>query len=152
MTALSLSSQLISSFESCRLSPYQNKINGKLDKPTIGWGNTQYEDGTLVTLNDPDLTQDRADQLRDYFIQKCLDRVNKLVTVSISDSQQAALASFEYNTGALAGHTLLKLLNAGDYQGAAEQFLLWTHVNGVVNQGLFFRRSKEQSLFLEGIE
>jgi len=151
VTALKLASQLIRSFEKCRLYPYQNTINGKLDKPTIGWGNTEYEDGRAVTLKDPPLTQDQADSLSDFFVAKFMDAVLLLVKVPITDNQIAALTSFEYNTGHLAGSELLTKLNAGDYKGAAEHFVDWDHVNHTVNQELFFRRNKEKDLFLEGV-
>lgn len=147
-SALSLSNQLIDSFEQCRLSPY---LPTPKDRATVGWGNTFYQDGTAVTLDDPALSQDDADALRDFWVQKCLDHVNELVTVPLTAGQQAALTSFQYNTGALAGHTLLKLLNQGDYKGAAAQLLLWDHQDGQVIQGLYFRREKEQALFLEGV-
>lgn len=148
MSALDIAKQLIASFEGCRLSPY---IPTPGDKPTIGRGNTVYEDGKPVTLDDPSITQDQADELFAYWVQKCLGHVNELVTVPLTLAQQAALTSFQYNTGALAGHTLLKLLNQGDYKGAAAQLLLWDHQDGQVIQGLYFRREKEQALFLEGV-
>jgi lysozyme len=59
--------------------------------------------------------------------------------------------SFVYNLGegALAASTLLKLLNAGDYVGASEQFIRWDHVGGIENAGLLNRRKSERSLFLK---
>jgi lysozyme len=75
--------------------------------------------------------------------------------VPLTDNQHAALCSFEFNCGALRGSTLLKLLRAGDYAGAAEQFGRW--VNGtdpktgkkVVLRGLVSRRRDERALFLQ---
>jgi lysozyme len=43
---------------------------------------------------------------------------------------------------------LLKLLNAGDYQGAAEQFQRWDHAAGQVVAGLLRRRLAEKQEFL----
>lgn len=59
--------------------------------------------------------------------------------------------SFVYNLGAgnLASSTLLKLLNAGDYAGAADQFLRWNKAGGNVLSGLTARRSAERQMFLE---
>lgn len=76
--------------------------------------------------------------------------VNRLVKVSLSQNQFDALTDFAYNLGdgSLEDSTLLKLLNEGDYSGAAAQFPLWDHVGGVVSAGLLRRREAEQALFL----
>lgn len=59
--------------------------------------------------------------------------------------------SFVYNLGAanLASSTLLKLLNRGDYQGAADQFSRWVNAGGKRLGGLVKRRAAERVLFLE---
>ena len=83
------------------------------------------------------------------------EAVEKLVKVPISDNQFSALVSFVYNLGegALAGSTLLRLLNEGDYINAAKQFREWDHVRTihghlVVAPGLRVRRRREELLFL----
>ena len=144
MTLLEECCQLIASFEGFRSAPYQNPG----DRPTIGYGNTFYEDGTAVTLDDTAIDEDRAQVLLSYFVQKILDKITELVTVELNNDQTAALTSFEYNTGHLEGSTLLAKLNAGDIQGAGKEFYRWVHVGGVVNNGLMFRRTKEEQLFL----
>lgn len=48
---------------------------------------------------------------------------------------------------ALAHATLLKKLNNGDYDGAANEFLKWDHASGQVVPGLTRRRSAERCLF-----
>ncbi|EGK1758692.1 lysozyme [Salmonella enterica subsp. enterica serovar Enteritidis] len=49
---------------------------------------------------------------------------------------------------ALAHATLLKKLNNGDYDGAANELLKWDHASGQVVPGLTRRRSAERCLFL----
>lgn len=147
MTLLESAVQFIAMFEGFRSKPYLDQGG----KATIGYGTTFYDDGTPVTMDDPAIDQDEAAELLSNHVQKILDRLVKLVTVSLNDDQTIALASFEYNTGHLANSTLLTKLNAGDYQGAAEQFLLWVHVEGQVNQGLMYRRQKEEILFLNEV-
>ncbi|WP_335876684.1 lysozyme, partial [Acinetobacter baumannii] len=49
----------------------------------------------------------------------------------------------------LANSTLLKKLNKGDYQGAADQFLVWNKAGGKVMKGLVRRREAERALFLK---
>lgn len=83
--------------------------------------------------------------------------VARLVKVQLTDAQFGALVSLVFNIGVgnLASSTLLKLLNAGDYAGAAEQFLVWNkgRVGGklVALRGLTRRRKAERAMFL-GLE
>jgi len=85
------------------------------------------------------------------------DVVNRAVKVPLSQNQFNALVDFAYNEGdgALEISTLLKKLNAGEYQAAAEQFLAWDEVTDpatgkkVVNEDLVKRRQKERALFLK---
>jgi lysozyme len=75
--------------------------------------------------------------------------VHHLVKVSIDQSEYDALVDFEYNlgTGALAQSTLLKKLNAGDYDGTAVEFDRWVNANGHRLAGLVARRDAEEALF-----
>jgi lysozyme len=137
---------LIESFEGCVLHPYLDSVK----IPTIGIGTTVYPDGKKVTMNDPPITKDQAYAfLKDHMDKDCV-KVEQLVKVVVNDNQFAALVSFAYNCGtaALASSTLLKRLNAGEYQKAADEFLKWDHAGGVVVKGLTRRRQAERALFL----
>jgi lysozyme len=109
-----------------------------------------------VSLYQAGITHDQAVDLMMQRLAPIEADINRWVTVSLSQAQYDALCSFCYNLGPgdLQGHTLLKLLNAGDYSAAANQFPLWDHelVNGVEveNPNLKIRRLKEQNLFLTG--
>ncbi|MFV3128284.1 lysozyme [Niveispirillum sp. KHB5.9] len=78
------------------------------------------------------------------------------VKVGLTDNQFGACVSFVYNIGigAFAASTLLKKLNAGDYAGAADQFLVWNKTTDprtgqkVALAGLTRRRQAERGLFL----
>ena len=76
--------------------------------------------------------------------------LDSLAKVPLSQNQWDALMSFVYNLGSanLGPSTLLKLLNAGDYAGAAEQFLRWNKAGGQVLAGLTKRRAAERAMFL----
>jgi lysozyme len=78
--------------------------------------------------------------------------VNRLVRVSLAQGEFDALVSFTFNvgTGALEGSTLLRKLNAGDRDAAANEFLKWTRAGGVVLSGLVRRRTAERALFVRG--
>ena len=62
------------------------------------------------------------------------------------------MVSFTYNLGSgnLQSSTLLRKLNAGDKQGAAEQFGRWIYDDGQVEKGLVRRRKCEAHLFSTG--
>jgi lysozyme len=123
---------------------------------TIGWGHTfDVYRGDVVTLEE-------AQQLFDEDIQEFVSAVNSLVKVPVTQGMFDALVSFAFNIGididedvipeGLGDSALLKKLNAGDYAGAANQFLLWDkgRVNGelVPLAGLTARRHEEHAFFL----
>jgi GH24 family phage-related lysozyme (muramidase) len=69
----------------------------------------------------------------------------------MNENQLSAVISFVYNVGIGAYHdsTLLKLLNQGDVQDAADQFMKWNKAGGQPLKGLTNRRSAERDLFLK---
>jgi lysozyme len=73
------------------------------------------------------------------------NEVNSLVKVPLTQNQFDALVSFVFNVGggAFSGSTLLRKLNAKDYKGAADQFLVW-----IKQPELLGRRQKERAQFL----
>lgn len=94
------------------------------------------------------------EQAKEYFahdLNRFESSVNKLVEVPLSQNQFDALVSLTYNIGqtAFSNSTLLKKLNAKDYQGAADQFLRWNKGGGKVMKGLVRRREAERALFLK---
>lgn len=78
------------------------------------------------------------------------DAVRAYVKVPLSQNEFDALVSFVYNVGAGAfkNSTLLRLLNAGDYSGAAAQFDRWNKSQGAVLPSLVARREQEKNQFL----
>lgn len=109
---------------------------------TIGWGCT----GPDVTAN---TIWSRAKA--DMELRKIADRhaalVEKTITVPLNQNQFDALVSLSYNLGLSKAPTLIKRLNAGDYDGAAKAFDLYTRGGGVVLPGLVRRRKAERKLF-----
>ena len=59
------------------------------------------------------------------------------------------MLAFNCGCGNLNGSTLLKKLNAGDYEGAAQEFLKWDMAAGHHMAGLLRRRQAEELLFLK---
>lgn len=76
--------------------------------------------------------------------------VSESVRVSISQNQRSALVSLAFNIGADAfkRSTLVRKLNAGDYVGAADEFMRWVYDNGERVAGLENRREREREIFL----
>lgn len=112
---------------------------------TIGYGHTGEEVRRGLTI---DLAQAETWLTED--LREAEGYVSKLVKVGLTQNQFDALVSFVYNIGgtAFSKSTLLKKLNAGDYEGAANQLLRWNKDNGKVIGGLTNRRKKERELFL----
>ncbi|MDR2366135.1 MAG: lysozyme [Zoogloeaceae bacterium] len=75
--------------------------------------------------------------------------LERLVQVPVTENQALALADLVFNIGegAFAKSTLLKKLNAGDYEGAAAEFDRWVYANGKKLPGLVKRRAAERKLF-----
>jgi len=95
------------------------------------------------------VTQQGAANLLAMDTAAARETVLRLVKVALNSNQMAALTDFVFNvgSGAFAGSTLLKRLNAGDYAGASDQFSQWNHAAGSVQAGLTNRRLGEQALF-----
>ena len=130
---------LIKSFEGLRLSAYKDVVG----VVTIGYGTTSG-----VKMGDT-ITKERAEDLLRADVKRFEDQVLRLVKVPLTQGQFDALVSFTYNLGAanLGNSTLLRLLNAGDYKGAAAQFDRWTKAGGKELPGLVKRRAAERALF-----
>ena len=117
---------------------------------SIGIGHLIKEGERFTTLTDAEcyelLKQDVAVAEAD---------VNRMVKVELNQNQFDALVCLVFNIGGANFHssTLLKLLNAGDYKGAANEFDKWNkaRVRGVLTviSGLTARRGRERALFLK---
>jgi len=138
---------LIKSFEGCKLKAYQCSAK----KWTIGYGNTFFEDGTLVKIGDA-ITQEKAEQLFELIANEFASKVAKLVTSNVTDNQFGALTSFAYNCGVvnLQKSTLLKKVNANHNDPTIkDEFLKWNKAGGKVLAGLTRRREAESNLYFK---
>lgn len=131
---------------------------------TIGIGHLIKPDemakyvGRVVTIDGKprgsiEITDAEVDRLAQQDTAIAEAWVRRLVTVPLTENQRHALVSFVFNLGggSLASSTLLRKLNASDYEGAAGEFPKWNkaRVNGVLTEvkGLTARRLAEQVLF-----
>lgn len=136
---------LIKQFEGCKLTAYQDSVGVW----TIGYGWTQPVDGKPIRSG-MTIKQETAERLLKTGLVSYESDVSRLVKVGVTQGQFDALVSFTYNLGArsLSTSTLLRKLNAGDYAGAADEFLRWNKAGGKVINGLTRRREAERALFL----
>jgi lysozyme len=137
---------LIKGFEGKRLTAYDDGVGVW----TIGYGTIKYPNGVRVKKGDT-CTEVQAETYLKSDLVKFENAINRLVKVPLNQNQFDALASFTYNLGEtnLSKSTLLRKLNAKDYKGAADQFLVWNKAGGRVLTGLVRRREVERSLFLK---
>lgn len=136
---------LIKQFEGCKLTAYQDSVGVW----TIGYGWTYPVDGKPIRSG-MTIKQETAERLLKTGLVSYESDVSRLVKVGLTQGQFDALMSFTYNLGArsLSTSTLLRKLNAGDYAGAADEFLRWNKAGGKVLNGLTRRREAERALFL----
>lgn len=112
---------------------------------TIGYGHTGPDVNPGLTI-----TQEQADALLASDLQKFERDVNGVCGDATNQNQFDALVSFAYNCGFgnLQASTLLRLHQAGDYPGAAGQFIRWNRAAGQVMAGLTRRREGEAAVYL----
>jgi len=131
---------LIKQFEGCELKAYVCPA-GVL---TVGYGHTGSD-----VYSGMEISQADADDLLKTDTVRFEKAVDKHTTVDLKQCMFDALVSFTFNCGsdAFKNSTLLRLLNAGDYEGAAGQFSRWVNgANGPL-PGLVRRREAEEALF-----
>ena len=141
MTHSENATKLVEQFEGLETTAYRDQR----DIWTIGYGHTAgVHEGMTCTKSQAEnwLSQDMM--IAD-------NAVNSYIDADLTQNMFDALVSFTFNVGAgnLEHSTLRKLLNGGSKLGAANQFLVWNHVNGIVSAGLTKRRQAERSLFLK---
>lgn len=136
--------QIIRGFEGYRNTAYPDPATGG-DPWTIAWGLTGSWVTPGLTLTDEECKQKFMER-----INSTCSKLDSLIKINVTKNQYIAVLSLTWNVGLgnLSSSTLLKKLNAGDYAGAADQFLVWNKAAGKVLDGLTKRREAERTLFL----
>lgn len=132
---------LIRRFEGCVTHVYKDAAGFN----TIGIGH-KIRKGEIFGS----LTLNEAEELLRKDIHLAEDAISTLVKKPLKQCQFDALCSFIFNLGSgeFSTSTLLKELNIGNYEGAAQEFKRWDYCNGKVLDGLTKRRAAEIVLFL----
>ena len=113
--------------------------------PTIGVGNTFYEDGSKVKMTDPPITEKRAMELFRWVLKQYELAVYSNTRDDINQNQFDALVSFTYNVGvnAFKNSTLLKRINANaSQQSITNAFMMWNKPKEIIG-----RRKREVELY-----
>lgn len=131
---------MLAGWESFSATPYKDSAGVW----TIGFGHAMFKGITIQSL-----TLDQAKALLAQDLLPVITAVKSAVVVPLSQYQFDALVIFAYNVGitAFKTSTLLRLLNAGNTEGAGAQFAVWNKAGGVVCPGLVRRRAAEANLF-----
>lgn len=112
------------------------------DVPTVGIGTTEG-----VKLGDK-VTPLQAIQRAARDVSKFEGAIKQCVKVPLAQYEYDAYTLLSYNIGthAFCTSTLVRKLNAGDYEGACKEILRWNRFQGEVLQGLVNRRQHEYQL------
>ena len=123
--------------------------------PVIGYGLSRI-DGNPVQMGDR-ISDVEANNALNKQLQTIQEELDEAITVDLSDRQLGAIASLSFNVGVnfIEESTLVRKVNAGDYYGAANEFLRWdkANVRGRLVQlpGLTRRRQAERQMFLQDV-
>lgn len=111
---------------------------------TIGYGHTGPE-----VQPGMEITEAEAESILREDVMQAESCIEEHVAVDLTQGQFDALCSFIFNLGcgAFERSTLLRLLNEGDYAGAAQQFGRWVNAGGKPLPGLVKRRGDELAMF-----
>ena len=132
---------LIKEYEGLRLHAYQDAVGIW----TVGYGHTGQDVTPAQAIDEPEADRLLREDVADA--EKC---ISEHAHGPLTQGQFDALCSFVFNLGckAFAGSTLLQLINAGDMDAAAPQFLRWNKAGGRVLSGLTRRREAERDRFV----
>lgn len=145
-SALEKAAVLCKHFEGFRSKPYICPAG----YPTIGYGTVYKPDGTKVTMDDAPISEAQAEawlmsELQHNYMAGVLKASPKLIS---QPGALAAITDFAYNLGVgrYRASTLRRRVDAADWEGAAEQLMLWTKGGGKELPGLVRRRVAEKAL------
>ena len=144
--AVEVAAALCRPFEGLRLQPYICPAG----YPTIGYGTVWKPDGSKVTMEHPPISKETAEawlvhELRHNYLAGVLKASPGLLA---RPRALGAMTDFAYNLGVARyrASTLRKRVDAGDWEDAKEQLMLWTRGGGKVLPGLVRRRQAEAAL------
>lgn len=135
---------LIKQFEGCYLKAYLCPANVL----TIGYGHTTVAGPPTVT-DKMKITKAKAEEILADDLIGCEQDVDRLVKVDLTQHQFDVLVSFVFNcgAGALSKSTLLRRINASQFDKVPSELMKWTRGGGKELPGLVRRRRAEAALW-----
>jgi len=138
---------LLKKFEGCKLTAYRCPAN----VCTIGYGHTTAA-GAPAVQDGMKITQQQADDILSRDLHQYEAAVTTLVHQPLNQHQFDVLVDFAYNAGIgnLKSSTLLKKVNAAQFDQVPTELLKWTKGGGKVLPGLVRRRQAESAWWASG--
>jgi lysozyme len=140
---------LITSFEGFVDHWYPDPAHG-WSVPTCCWGHTDAAgEPKYAATKSKRFTKAEGRAILARDLVKYENAIRNLVRVPLNDNQFGALVSWCYNVGPgnVAKSTLVKRLNAGQYDAVSTELAKWNRAGGKVLAGLTRRRKAEAALF-----
>jgi lysozyme len=140
--------EFIADQEGCILHPYLDSVG----IPTIGVGNTYYENGVRVKMTDPPITMARAMQLFKSILPTYEKAIWSNTRDDINQNQFNALVSLCYNigVGAIKSSTVLRRVNLNPSDPTIrDAFMMWR--NAGRKPVLLARRIREANLYFKEV-
>ncbi|WPU24984.1 lysozyme [Cedecea neteri] len=141
--AIAIAGTMLTDLEGVRYTPYYD-VAGVL---TVCYGHTGAD---IIKTKTYSATECQA--MLDKDLVPFARSVERSVKVPTTEYQKAALISFSYNVGVTAFErsSLLRQLNAGNYQAACDGLRQWTYAGGKQWKGLMNRRDVEREVCMWG--
>ncbi len=135
---------LIREFEGLRTHAYRDAVGVW----TIGYGHTSAAGAPEVKCGMV-ITRNEANEILRTDVETFAEGVRNHVKVNLSSAQFSALVSFAYNVGlgSFARSSVLKAVNAHDFDAIPRRLALWNKAGGRTLPGLIRRRAAEAALF-----
>lgn len=141
--SLDLADDIARPFEGFRHRAYHDPVGF----PTQGYGRLLSRVPWSDLSKYPDIDEHTGEMWLQEDMRSALASVRRLISVPLTDHQEAALIDFAYNCGGgnLQASTLRRVINRGEFDAAPAQFMRWTRARGVKLNGLVRRRAAEVS-------
>ena len=136
---------LLKKYEGCKLKSYRCPAN----VCTIGYGHTSAA-GAPAVADGMTITQKQADDILRRDLVKYETAVFNMVKQPLTQHQFDVLVDFAYNAGVgnLQSSTLLKKVNAAQFDAVPAELMKWTKGGGKVLPGLVKRRQAESAWWM----
>lgn len=141
--AVAIAADLCRTFEGLRLEPYICPVG----YPTIGYGTVNKPDGTKVSMNDPPITKETAEEwLVGELVSTYMAGVLRASPILLAyPNVLGAITDFAYNLGVprYRASTLRRRIDEQDWEAAKTELRRWNRGGGRVLRGLVRRREAE---------